>query len=491
MIKMLLIAGLFCSCSVAVYAENGSYFNGIIFEVIATYQEYQPLIPWQMSAPKVRNGFCVALTNGLVIVPEEIIRNSTLVEVQSTQGGKKYKANIVEDDQLLNAAILKVEDDAFIKKMQGLVVDQQLSEGETVALLKPDSTTGKIISDSGRLIEFLGDGGGVSKDMVYKIKTEMNFEGAGLPVLKDGKLVGINLRYDSTTRSALVLNGQAIERFIAEGGSSNYTGLAWAGFMWTQLLDPVKRRYLNAPDEEGILVLRTIPGSGAADVLLPQDVILKWNGIAIDQRGYYQDKKLGKMALQHLICGCAKPGDFAELEVIRKGERKFIHLKLSSFDDKKMLIPENSMLKPVSYIVEGGIILRELTGDYLKAFGANWAIQSDPRLAYYYLNGDDGIPYEPGRHIVLLSAVLPDEINVDYQEFSNEIVVEVNGKPIKNIEDIFKVLVSDKQIKSLKLYKDAVEVVLDENMLKEANQRIRLNYRIPELRKQIIANSKD
>ncbi len=466
------------------FANNLDYDNSI-FEVIATYQEYQPLIPWQMGAPKVRTGFAIALTNGLLLTPEEVIRNATLIEIRHTSGGKKYEAKLLGLDPLLNAALLTVKDDSLNNSLKGMVIESSLKEGETVALLKPDITTGKIISDTGRVVEFLGDGGGASKAMVYKIKTEMSFEGTGLPVIKNSKLSGISLRYDSATRSALVLNGSSLIRFVDETSSSNYSGLAWAGFYWTQLLDPVKRRYLKAPDQEGILVLRTIPGSGAYEVLMPQDVILKWNENVLDQRGYYQDKNYGKMALQYLICGYARPDDIANLEIIRNGERKKVQLKLSAFQENKMLIPENYLLKPVSYIVEGGLILRELTGDYLKAFGANWIQQSNPRLAYYYLNGDDGLPYEEGRRIVILSAVLPDAINIGYQELANEIVVEVNGKSIRNIDDVFKILESDKYIKSIKLYKDAVEVVLDETMLEAANQRIRFNYRINELRKKI------
>ena len=102
---------------------------------------------------------------------------------------------------------------------------------------------------------------------------------------------------------------------------------------------------------------------------------------------------------------------------------------------------------------------------------------------HYYFNPWQYSALE-GEHIVILSMVLPDQINIGYHEYRDEVVTAVNGKKVRCLDDVFKTLDRDNGLKSVSLMGYGVDLVLDEKEMPEANRRIAANYRIPSLRHQ-------
>jgi hypothetical protein len=151
--------------------------------------------------------------------------------------------------------------------------------------------------------------------------------------------------------------------------------------------------------------------------------------------------------------------------------------------DRDEFIPETIGSEPVEYLIAGGLVLQELTGDYLRAAGENWKLQMSPRLVYYYLH-QDKLARRPGDHVVLLSMVLPDSINIGYQEFHDQVVTAVNGRPIRNMTDVFRAVDDAGGLRRVTLLGCGVDLALDDATLNEANRRIAQQYRIPRLRYQ-------
>ena len=48
-----------------------------------------------------------------------------------------------------------------------------------------------------------------------------------------------------------------------------------------------------------------------------------------------------------------------------------------------------------------------------------------------------------GEEVVILSRVLPSEVNHGYERFTNKRVVEVNGKPVVNLRDVVRLIEED------------------------------------------------
>lgn len=158
-------------------------------------------------------------------------------------------------------------------------------------------------------------------------------------------------------------------------------------------------------------------------------------------------------------------------------------MPLKRQSDLAQIIPENTAGAQAEYLADGGLILRELTGDYLRAGGNEWIIQTNPRLVYYYFNPWQFSNKEE-EHVVILSRVLPDQINIGYHEYRDEVVSAVNGRPVRRLADVFKAVDQEGGLKRVALMGYGVDLVLDEEEMPAANKRIAANYRIPSLRQQ-------
>ena len=88
-------------------------------------------------------------------------------------------------------------------------------------------------------------------------------------------------------------------------------------------------------------------------------------------------------------------------------------------------------------------------------------------------------------HVVILSGILPDPINIGYQQrFRDEIITAVNGQAVSNMTDVFRIADRDGSLRRLTLKSVGADLVLDEDELAVANARLARQYRVPALRYQ-------
>ncbi len=127
--------------------------------------------------------------------------------------------------------------------------------------------------------------------------------------------------------------------------------------------------------------------------------------------------------------------------------------------------------------------MRELTGAYLAKGHINWELEADPRLAHY-LSLSDNFNGPPEARVVILSFVLPAAINIGYHDLSDEVVTAVNGHPVNNLADVFRVADAEGGLHRISLRGSGVDVVLDPQALPAANRGIAATYHIPALRRQ-------
>jgi S1-C subfamily serine protease len=275
-----------------------------------------------------------------------------------------------------------------------------------------------------------------------------------------------------------------ISHFLKDALKPPYKGFATAGVTWTPLVDPVKRAYLGVKKNgKGILVLSCLPGTGAAETLKPNDVILEWDGNSIDNLGYYDDSDFGRLGFANLIKSKREPGDVVPLVIVRDGNETKVDVRLDRWLDNAALIPEDVIGEQAEYLVEGGLIIREVTGRYLKSHGPDWQQEMDSRLVHMYLTQRYS-PSQPDEHVVILSGVLPASINIGYQNRQDMIITGLNGKPVRNMSDVFRIVDSDISIKHISLKSIGVDIVLDQSKLVDSNDKTAEIYRIPALRYQ-------
>ncbi|MDD4871647.1 MAG: hypothetical protein PHR77_13905 [Kiritimatiellae bacterium] len=463
--------------------QKQNNFLQSVVQVQVTSQEYDTFLPWQKKNPSPKIGYGVAVSSSEVITTENLIRNNTLIELRKASSGEKIPATVVMSDEQANLAILKIADNSNENSLLPVQFADSLSRTDDVSILQFDETAqiqrgkAQIVQVSIRSLP-----SAPYPTLAFTILTDVNINGEGSPVLRDGKLAGLIISYDRGSRTGNMLPYVTLKHFLSDVRQSPYKGFASAGFLWAPLIDPAKRKYHKVNHaNKGILVLDCLLGSGASMSLLPNDVILKWDNYSIDNLGFYEDPDFGRLAFPYLIMGRRSPGDTVPLKIVRNGEEKNITVKLTRRSDIDALVGENVTREREEYIVEGGFIIRELSGAYLQAYGQDWQKNVDPRLVNIYLTKKFH-PEKEGDKVVILAGVLPNPINIGYQHFRDDIITKVNGKHIRNLADVFRILKDDGSIKRLSLQSMDIDLVLDQSMLSESNDNLAQLYRIPRLR---------
>lgn len=451
-----------------------------VMEVLVTAQRQDPRLPWRSEHPSLRTAYGVVIAPGLIVTTEDTVRNATLVELRRPGQPSKITARVIKADPRINAALLAAPMEAA-SQLIPIPWDGGISRNGKVVLAQFDDA-GQLQTGEGRITETA-----VStlpnlphSVLTFSILSDLKLDRPGAPVLNGNRLVGLTMRFDSATQITQALPAFLLKRFVEDATSTAYKGFATAGIFWAPLVDPSKRHFYGIPDNDsGVLVQKLVPESGASKTLSPGDVILRWDGFDIDSQGYYPDPDFGRIAFSHLISK-RNPGDTVTCSILRNHQRLTVDVVLDAYDDSRALIPRNVEGRPSEYLVEGGILLRELTADYLMAAGNRWMITGNPRFVNLFLTRAQ-FPDKPGDRVVILAGVLPDDINKGYQRMRDDIVTKVNGVPVSSIKDVFAIRRRDGGISRITLKNIGADIVLDPAALEAANRRISERYRIHKL----------
>lgn len=455
-----------------------------VVRVLVTSQQFDAFLPWQKTQTGFRQGYGVVVSGGLVLTTENLVRNHTLVQVQRMQSGRKLQATVEQADVATDLALLRINDEEDRIGLEPMEILDRLDDAASVELVQFDETSaiqrGKAHVVNTAVVNLPVAPGSV---LSIRVLTDIIVNGEAAVAVSDKRIVGLIMSYDRNTRVGELLPYPILTQFLDDAATPPYEGVPVAGFRWKPLPDPAKRAFLNVPNaDRGILVLSTIPGTGADGVLLPEDVVLAIDGNAIDDMGFYNDPDFSRILFPHLVRKNHSPGDTVAFDIVRDRALTNVSLQLSTQKDQYALVPENTERNPVDYLVEGGFVMRDLGGDYLLAYGGNWRSQANTRLLDLYFSQSC---YQEGTnsHVLILSQVLPDPINVGYQHFRDEIVTHLNDEPVNGISDAFHIADRDGGITRIRLKSIRLNIVLDETELDKANRRLSTAYGIPSLRR--------
>ena len=450
--------------------------------VLVTHQQQNPYLPWKFGKTASRTGYGILISSNRVLTTEHLVRNHTLVEIRRPREGEKITASVEISDHRLNLAILQVKTEtARTIPTLSLSPRCEIDDQVTIFQIDEDNDIQAVEATVSRIgVSNLPDA--PYSLLTYQLLSDLNIRHEGAPVIKNGSLMGIVMRYESGTRIAFVISHPFVPRFIEDATMLPYKGPASAGFIWRALFDPAKRRFLGVADiDGGIQVISTIKGTPSGNVLRSSDVILTWAGHALDNLGYYEDNNYGRLELSHLVKGRGSPGDIVPVTIVRDEKTMEIDLVLSGDLDPLSMVPENVIAEKAEYLVEAGFILRELDVFFMRARGGNWQSKADSRLLHFH-NTSGGPDHEPGDRVVILIGVLPDPINDGYHSFRNQVITTVNGQPVRNMKDVFRISDEQGTLHRFTLYGTDIELVLDQNKIEDANRRLSERYHIPSLR---------
>jgi len=414
-----------------------------VVRVNATDQAWDYFHPWTKHAPVSHRGLGAVLPNGEVLVTAELVEDANYVELERAESGERVPATVEALDYEADLALLKPTDDGFLNGITPLGLTDA-GVGDHLAVWQLETTGALLITDA--LLTTV-EVGTYPEDGVallnYSLTTSLQYrEGSfTLPIVKNGKLAGLLLRYDTRTQNANAIPAAVIEHFLKDAAGPAYGGFPKAGLLFSPARDPQLRRYANIPMvvTGGVYVTHVERDSPAENAGIQQgDVLLEVAGKSIDQDGNYVDPRYGKLALTNLI-SLQTAGAKVPFKLLRNGKELDLDVTVRHRPADTYVIPPYVVGKAPSYYVLGGLVLQELSRDYLKEWGSDWEKKAPERLVYYEHYQSD-LFQDNRKRLVILSQVLPTEDSIGYEDLGALVITKINDMPLTSFADVTKAL---------------------------------------------------
>jgi len=395
-----------------------------------TYKDYDYSQPWSKPTRTVRKG-------GLVLADREILTTAqhlpgaTLVRLQRGGRGKWYDARVTWTDPHANLALVTTDSEAFWDGLKPAELAAVVPPGPDFNLIR--WRDGNLESRRVEFSKFSVREGALS--FAPQLTLEVNTELAGLgwaeAVTLDGSVVGLTASKSGNT--CQVIPSSLIRRVLEARRAGSYRGLGYFDFTWQPGENPATLRFLKlSGPERGAVVTEVVTRSNTPAVLQPRDLILEVDGFPVDVEGDYDDPDYGHLMLENLATRSKFAGDTVPMKVWRDGAEKTVQYVLPAAAYADELVPQHSFGHDPEYLIAGGLVFQPLEQSYLRAWGDEWQRRAPFRLRHY--QNDHPTPERPS--LVMLSVVLPDPVNVGYQEVRFLVVDQINGRKIATLSDV-------------------------------------------------------
>jgi S1-C subfamily serine protease len=448
--------------------------NLSVVRINSTLQNWNIAQPWEKNPPRRLHCLGTIISDFQVITTAEMVADSTFIELETTDGTRRARAEVTNVDYEANLALLHLPDaeesKVFFEGMKALEIASTPPLRETLEIIQVENN-GQSLVTPGQLLS--ADMGSTFLPgqlfLTYQVKASMQSSASSftLPVLNEGKLAGILSSYDSKDQISEVIATPLIARFVSESKKENYQGFPNLGIGVSATEDIHFRSYLKIPESEGGVYISKVRKGSAADTakLLPGDVILAIDDKPIDRRGYYQDDLYGPLPWIQSIRGSKSAGDTITLTLWRDGKSETAQVTLTRQEENTRLVPTYQFGKAPNFLIKGGMIFQELTKPLLEAYGDEWESRAPLNFLDAYSNPE---AYQENHdRMICLTGVIPTQSTIGYEGLRNLMIKKVNGKPVRSMKELIKAFQSPplgKKAHSIEFIDENIVIYLDDAM---------------------------
>jgi len=457
-----------------------------VVRVNVASQSYNFSQPWRKNTPTIRQGLGVVLMDGRILVTAQLVADHTYVELEKPETALKAAAEVEVIDYDANLALLRAPGADFLQTIPGARLHETIAVGDKVEIIQLEPT-GRPLRTPATVTTIEVGPYPVDENafLIFKLSVPLQSRENSftVPAFKDGRLVGLLMRYNPPTQTADVVPAPVIQQFLQAATSEPYAGFPRAGLTFSDTRDPQLRAFARLPaGAGGAYVTKVLPDSPAAEAgIEPGDVLLQVDGLAIDQDGNYEDERFGKISLAHYVSTALQAGQTVPVVVWRDGAEVELTATLAPRDRSRMVSQPYIFDTAPDYVIVGGLVFSELSRQFLREWGPRWTTEAPLKLVYLDRFQSE-LPEDQGR-LVFLSGVLPGPNTVGYENLSYNIVEEVNGRPIRSLQDLADAIDQPAdEFHRIVLAEDPGLIVLDVESSKRDEDRIKAHYGIPDLR---------
>ncbi len=436
---LLMVLTLFFLVSPVLKNPAWADIRSSMVKITTVYNEPSYINPWNFSGSETLSGSGCVIEGDLILTNAHVVSYQTYIDVQRYGDPKKYKARVKAVSHQADLALLEVEDASFFKGVKALKLDDLPETRQEVTVFGyPEggdtlSITRGVISR----IEHQQYVHSSAKILAIQIDAAVNPGNSGGPALIDEKIVGVVMQNRPRADNiGYIVPTPIIKHFLKDIADGRFDGIPEEGLIVQPMEnDTLRSAYGMKKDMTGALVTYVLPGSPAEGIIRPGDVLLAVDGHPIADNLTVEFRKNDRTSAAYFVQR-HQIGETVKIDIIRNAKPDTCHIPLEKALPSLNLVPDQQYDVRPTYYVYGGLLFMPLTMDYLMAWGKRWRGNAPAEL----LAATKELPTRKDQEVVLLSRVLPHDINTGYHEYKESIITHVNGQEILNLKHLIQVL---------------------------------------------------
>ncbi|GAB4836624.1 Protease Do-like 9 [Ancistrocladus abbreviatus] len=413
-----------------------------VVKVFCVHTEPNFSLPWQRKRQYSSSSSGFIIGGRRVLTNAHSVEHHTQVKLKKRGSDTKYLATVLAIGTECDIAMLTVDDDEFWEGVSPVEFGDlpALQDAVTVVGYPIGGDTISVTSGVVSRMEILSYVHGSTELLGLQIDAAINSGNSGGPAFNDkGKCVGIafqSLKHEDVENIGYVIPTPVIMHFIKDYEKNGaYTGFPVLGVEWQKMENPDLRMSMGmGSDQKGVRIRRVEPTAPESQVLKPSDVILSFDGVNIANDGTVPFRHGERIGFSYLVSQ-KYTGDSARVKVLRNSKILEFDVKLATH---KRLIAAHIKGQPPSYYIVAGFVFTAVTVPYLRSeYGKDYEFDAPVKLLDKHLHA---MAESEDEQLVVVSQVLVADINIGYEDIVNTQVLAFNGKPVKNLKSLAKMV---------------------------------------------------
>jgi S1-C subfamily serine protease len=441
-------------------------------------------LPWQRRRPQKGSGSGVYLGDHQILTGAHVIQGATFIQVQKLTSPEKVIAKVTSICHDADLALLSVQDEEFLSDLEPASIGDlpELKDRVEVVGFPTGGEQVSITNGVVSRIEVNFYTQSLRSLLCATIDAAINPGNSGGFVFNaQGEVVGIAFQKNShAENSGQMIPTPIIKPFLksAREGAKR-VNVPSLGVVTQTLENPTLKRHFKVPDDaSGVLITSVTFESSVWGILEPGDILHQIGDYPVSSMGTVSYRKRYRTKISAILSECSE-GDSIRLIRRRDGE-------LGEVD---VILKRHTQLAPQgedttnSYYVYGGLVFQPLTRKYLQTWKS--IHHTPPALRYY---STQQLRTEALQQPVVITQILSDEVNVGYEDFYYQLVKEVNGTPIRDLDHLAELLDQEEDRAQIQTLNNKW-IMIDAQLARRRHAEILERYQIPEDRRYVLGGS--
>lgn len=438
--------------------------------------------PWIVNKPSSQFGSGCIISRSHILTSAHVVSHAAFIHVSKFGDPDKYTADLLFISHEADLAILTVKKGEFFEGTKPVQISRNLVHTQDEVAVYGFPIGGETLSVTRGIVSRVEHeiySHSVYQLLMSQVDAPINPGNSGGPVIVKGELVGIVIQALISERSeniGYMAPAPVIDHFLDDIKDGSYEGFPVLGIMAQIAQNPdLREKKLVSGQNGGVLVTYVVPGSPADGKILKGDILLAIDGTEIFSDGTVNFRGDERTNFSYLV-DSHQIGEEITIEILRDGREVGFEIPLTKGVDALRLV--NSNYAVPSYYIFAGCVFSPLTFNYLREWGPRWLLEA-PSVLLSKLNHN--VKRFPGEEVIILTRVLPSEVNYGYHEKRNWVVSKVNGTRIENMKHLVKVVESEVASAEFVTFENphGEQIVFSSEKAKQSGSPLLSTYQIP------------